>query len=195
LRKITEAALSIYGDIIPVTIQRAVLEDVMEFFRERLNTLLVSEGYRYDCVRSVILAGLDDPFDAFLRISALDRFRMRAEFDSLIISFKRVMNIIPPDFKGELKEELLKEKEEKGLYQLYKDRERNALLAKGEHDYEKAFACIAELKPHVDLFFDKVLVMDKDIVLRNNRLALLNILKGLFLNFADFTQIVVEGGR
>ncbi|MBI5756693.1 MAG: glycine--tRNA ligase subunit beta [Nitrospirae bacterium] len=197
LRKITESALSIYGDIIPVTIQREVLESVMEFFRERLNTLLVSEGYRYDCVRSVILAGLDDPFDAFLRISALDRFRMGTEFDSLIISFKRVMNIIPPDFppdfKVGLKEELLKEKEEKGLYQVYKDRKRNALLAKGEHDYEKAFACIAELKPHVDLFFDKVLVMDKDMVLRNNRLSLLNNLKELFLNFADFTQIVVEG--
>ena len=90
---------------------------------------------------------------------------------------------------------MLKEKEEKGLYQVYKDRECNALLAKGEHDYEKAFACIAELKPHVDHFFDKVLVMDKDINLRNNRLSLMSMLRDLFLNFADFRQIVVEGSR
>jgi len=116
-----------------------------------------------------------------------------AEFESLIISFKRVINIIPPDFRGEVREELFKEAEERGLYEVYKVIKDKTLSASGGRDYQRAFASIAEIKPHVDLFFDKVLVMDKDMILRDNRFSLLNELKGLFLTLADFTQIVVEG--
>jgi len=67
------------------------------------------------------------------------------------------------------------------------------LGANAVHDYEKSFGYVAELKPFVDLFFDKVLVMDKDMTLRNNRFSLLNNLKGMFSTLADFSQIVVEG--
>jgi len=79
------------------------------------------------------------------------------------------------------------------MSRLYREIKDKALQQRAQHDYEDAFASVAELKPKVDLFFDKVLVMDKDMNLRNNRLALLNEMKGLFLELADFTQIVVEG--
>ena len=193
LKKVTEISLTAYIGVIAEAKHDKIIKDVIEFFRERLNSLLVSEGYRYDCVRAVISADLDNPYDAFLRITALDRYRMKPEFEALTISFKRVMNIIPADFKSEFKEDFLKENEEKVLYQAYKDAERKAILAKKEYNYWNAFSAIAELKPHVDLFFDKVLVMDKDINLRNNRLSLMSMLRDLFLNFADFRQIVAEG--
>ncbi len=195
LKKVTEISLSAYIGVIAEAKHDKIIKDVIEFFRERLNSLLVSEGYRYDCVRAVISADLDNPYDAFLRITALDRYRMKPEFEALTISFKRVMNIIPADFKSEFKEDFREENEEKALYQAYKDAERKAILAKKEYNYWNAFSAIAELKPHVDIFFDKVLVMDKDINLRNNRLSLMSMLRDLFLNFADFRQIVVEGSR
>jgi len=195
LKKVTEISLSAYIGVIAEAKHDKIIKDVIEFFRERLNSLLVSEGYRYDCVRAVISADLDNPYDAFLRITALDRYRMKPEFEALTISFKRVMNIIPPDFKSAFNEDLLTENEEKALYHAYKDAEHKAILAKKEYNYWNAFSAIAELKPHVDLFFDKVLVMDKDINLRNNRLSLMSMLRDLFLNFADFRQIVVEGSR
>ncbi len=195
LKKVSEIGMSAYKGVIAEAKHDEIMKDIIEFFRERLNTLLVSEGYRYDCVRAIISADLDDPYDAFLRITALDRYRIKPEFEALTISFKRVMNIIPPDFKKEFKEDFLKENEEKGLYQVYKDAEQKAMLAKKEYNYWNAFYAIAELKPHVDLFFDKVLVMDKDSNLRNNRLSLMSMLGDLFLNFADFRQIVVEGSR
>lgn len=191
LSEIVRMSLSAYGDKIEKGRHPEIIAGVMEFFKERLNTFLVTEEYRYDCVRAVLSAGLDDPYDSYLRISALDRFRRGPEFESLIISFKRVMNIIPPGLTGEMREYLFREDEEKGLYKVYRVIREKADSARGHRDYEKAFASIAELKPHVDLFFDKVLVMDKDMNLRNNRLLLLNELKSLFLTLADFTQIVV----
>lgn len=193
LKEIIKKAISVYGDMIEEGRYKEILYGILEFFMERFNTLLVTEGYRYDCVRAALSAGLDDPFDAFLRICALDRFRQGPEFESLIISFKRVMNIIPPDFIGELKEEFFKENAERKLYEAFRGIRDKVLQEKDRRDYEKAFALISELKPQIDLFFDMVLVMDKDMVLRNNRLSLLNELKGLFLTLADFTQIVVEG--
>jgi len=193
LKEVTRMALTIYGDSLDGKRHEEILSSVLEFLKERLNTLLSAEGYRYDSARAVLATGLDDPYDAFLRVTALERFRQRPEFESLIISFKRVMNIIPPDFIGEVREEYLREQEEKDLYRLYREIKDKALQQRAQHDYEDAFASVAELKPKVDLFFDKVLVMDKDMNLRNNRLALLNEMKGLFLELADFTQIVVEG--
>ena len=193
LKEVIRMALAVYGDRIDGNRQEEILSGVLEFMRERLSTLLATEGYRYDGVRAVLATGLDDPYDAFLRVTALDRFRQRLEFESLIISFKRVMNIIPHDFTGEVREGDLREREEKDLYGSYREIKDKVLLQRERHDYENAFASVAELKPKVDLFFDKVLVMDKDMNLRNNRLSLLNEMKGLFLSLADFTQIVVEG--
>lgn len=193
LEKLIEIAITAYDDRIDKGRHKEIFAGVQEFFKDRLNTFLVTEGYRYDCVRAVLTTGLADPYDSFLRVSAMDRFRQGPEFESLIISFKRVMNIIPADFRGEVREELFREEEERSLCEVYKGIKDKTLSAISGHDYETAFAAIAEIKPHVDLFFDKVLVMDKDMALRNNRLCLLNELKGLFLTLADFTQIVVEG--
>lgn len=195
LKEVARMALGIYGETLDGKKHEEILSGLLEFMKERLNTLLSAEGYRYDSVRAVLATatGLDDPYNAFLRVTALERFRQRPEFESLTISFKRVMNIIPPDFTGEVREEDLTEKEEKDLYASYRKVRDKALRQRDQHDYEGAFASVAELKPRVDLFFDKVLVMDKDMNLRNNRLALLNEMKGLFGELADFTQIVVEG--
>ena len=193
LKRVAEVSLSAYKGIIEEAKYDDIITNIIEFFRERLSTLVVTEGYRYDCVRAVISTDLDDPYDAFLRITALDRYRIKPEFDALTVSFKRVMNIIPPDFMSVFKEDLLKEDEEKGLYEAYRAAEEKAMLAKKVYNYWGAFSAIAELKLKVDLFFDKVLVMDKDINLRNNRISLMSMLRDLFLNFADFRQIVVEG--
>lgn len=193
LSKVVWKCITVYGDKLSSDKHNKILKDVLEFFRERLNTLLVTEGFRYDCVRAVLQTGIEDPYDSYLRVRSLDRFRQRGEFEPLMVSFKRVMNIIPPDFRGEVIEELLRENEEKNLFTAYLDIREKVLQAEVDIEYENAFIFMSGLKQYVDLFFDKVLVMDKDEALKNNRLGLLNNLKSLFLTLADFTQIVVEG--
>ena len=59
-------------------------------------------------------------------------------------------------------------------------------------DYPQCVSILTSFRPAVDLFFDKVLVMDKDKDLKNNRIALLSEIDGLFMKIIDFEKIVVE---
>ncbi len=61
-----------------------------------------------------------------------------------------------------------------------------------EKEYQKALTEMTQLKAPVDRFFDKVLVMDKDRKLKDNRLALLGQAADLFSSIADFSKIVTE---
>ena len=56
-------------------------------------------------------------------------------------------------------------------------------------DFSSAFAELAKLRPAVDAFFDGVMVMEQDTALRNNRLALLGQLRGLFAGIADLSRL------
>jgi len=60
-------------------------------------------------------------------------------------------------------------------------------------EYAKALSEISKLRPLIDAFFDKVMVMVEDEKLRSNRLALLQKLLGDFSTIADFSEIVTEG--
>jgi glycyl-tRNA synthetase beta chain len=64
---------------------------------------------------------------------------------------------------------------------------------RGKHEYEAALVEISKLRPAVDLFFDKVMVMVDDERVRANRLALLQALLENFSTIADFSEIVTEG--
>jgi glycyl-tRNA synthetase beta chain len=59
-------------------------------------------------------------------------------------------------------------------------------------DFRGALADIASLRKHVDAFFDTVMVMDKDAEVKNNRLALLAGITGLFSQIADFSRLVLS---
>lgn len=64
-----------------------------------------------------------------------------------------------------------------------------------DRKYEEAYRCLAELGPDIDAFFDGVMVLSDDSALRSNRLAFLRNLDHIFLHFASFTAVVLEGER
>ena len=66
-----------------------------------------------------------------------------------------------------------------------------ALIAQG--DYAKALDGLVRMRPAIDGFFEGVMVNADDPALRANRLSLLYAIDQLFLSFADFSQIVVQG--
>ncbi len=170
-----------------------VKREVLDFFRQRLYHLWVSEGYRYDLVEAVIEAGFDDIVDAKKRLDALSRLAEEPEFEPLMTTFKRVVNIIPKDFTYTDVDESLFEKDvERELYQAVKGVEDrvNALIEEGS--YEEALRLLASLKEKVDAFFDNVLVMEKDEKKRRNRLSLLNRIARLFGKIADLKKVVLK---
>jgi len=172
--------------------RRPALEaEVLDFFRQRVENQLESEGFEYDTVEAVLAREFDDIIDARNRVAALSAFRKEGDFGPFITAFKRVANIIPEGFSGSLDEKHLKEASEGELYARYCDiiGDVHSMMVDGR--YSEALSKIATIRPAVDKFFDDVLVMDKDEAVKQNRLSLLSLLAGMFFRFADLKKIAV----
>jgi glycyl-tRNA synthetase beta chain len=87
----------------------------------------------------------------------------------------------------------LQEESEKELAALIPQTVESVVRLRAAHDYEGALLEIAKLRPAIDKFFDKVMVMVDDDNLRANRLALLQTVVKEFSTIADFSEIVTEG--
>jgi glycyl-tRNA synthetase beta chain len=177
--------------------QLEVFRAVLEFLEDRLRHYLETvRRLRYDSVRAVLAAGWDVPVDALWRAEALERVRGSENFESLSLAAKRIKNILgksatAEDWQpGDVDAAIIEEGPERDLYAAYgaAATEAGQLTASGE--YDKALAAIAGLRPAVDRFFDKVLVMTGDRGVRQNRLRLLGKLDQLFSGIARFAEIV-----
>ena len=119
-------------------------------------------------------------------------------FIALAAANKRIANILRKAAEGGIQEDrkvdpdLLTEPQESALHQAVclADSEIKPMLAR--RDYQVALVRLAELQAPVDAFFDAVMVMTEDIQVKNNRLALLATVKGLFDNIADISRLVIE---
>jgi glycyl-tRNA synthetase beta chain len=179
------------------TIRREVHGAVLEFLTERLRYHLESvRGFRYDTVRAVLAAGFDAPADALARAEAMEALRGAEDFEALSVAAKRIRNILTKsataaDWQpGEVEAALLKEPQERELYDIYAKVAAEAGRRREKHDYRGALEEISTLRPAVDRFFDEVLVMAEDLEIRQNRLRLLRKLDELFSGIAHFAEIV-----
>ncbi len=170
-------------------------DQVSGFLRERLHFYLKDvRGFAYDVVNAVLAAGADDVRDAIARTEALTEVRGSEDFAAVSAAFKRIKNI-------------LRQAEEKGFIlgsprrvQLANEAQAladaSATLApkvaalRDQRNYGEALALIATLRPAVDAFFDKVMVLDPDEQVRGANLGLIDeVLRG-FSGIADFSEIV-----
>ena len=178
----------------------AYAESVRSFFRERLEFYLKdARGYNYDVVSAVLAVDSDDVVDAAARAEAVSKVRGSADFQSISGAFKRMKNILRQaaektnviamrvDSSG------LQEESEKELAALIPQTVASVAKLRAAHDYEGALLEIAKLRPAIDKFFDKVMVMVDDDNLRANRLALLQTVVKELSTIADFSEIVTEG--
>ena len=169
------------------------------FLRERLEFYLKEvRGYAYDVVNAVLAAGSDDLTDAEARAEAVTKVRPSADFESISVAFKRMKNILRQATEaGKKPAETL-------------DREALPLIAKDLADqigptgdivkrlsvakeYSEALQELSKLRPWIDHFFEKIMVMVEDERVRSNQLALLRDLLREFSTIADFSEIVTEG--
>jgi glycyl-tRNA synthetase beta chain len=178
-----------------VTASSAEGEQVSAFLRERLSFYLKDvRGFAYDVVNAVLAAGADDVRDAIARAEALTAARESADFAAISAAFKRIKNI-------------LRQAEEKGLAvqanstvilsaEAQQLSNASALLApevaalRKLRFYGQALEAIATLRPVVDAFFDKVMVLDPDEKVRGAHLALIQQVLDGFSGIADFSEIV-----
>lgn len=165
---------------------------VFDFFRQRLAGMLGAEGLRSDVVDAALSVDFDDPLIGREKVRALDALRTSEDYQPLITALKRAGNILPKGFTGTVDEALLGQGAEQALYSAYReirDRVREKTM---KMNFGGALADIASLRKRVDAFFDTVMVMDKDAAVKNNRLALLAGITGLFSGIADFSRLVLS---
>ncbi|MDH4161147.1 MAG: glycine--tRNA ligase subunit beta [Nitrospirota bacterium] len=168
---------------------KKISADVLDFLRQRLAGILTGEGFRADVVDAALLVNFDDPLIAKEKVKAIDAWRASEDYQPLVTALKRAGNIVPREFGGKVKESLLTEDAEKALFSAFQEI-RDRVKDKTEKlDFRGALADIASLRKQVDGFFDKVMVMDKDEAVKNNRLALLAAITGLFYGIADFSRL------
>lgn len=167
-----------------------------EFLRERMAMLLSEKGIRYDIARAVLTTSWHTPIEALERARALADFRCDPGFGLLVTGQKRLANILRNQTVTELPDDrLMVDEPERRLWQ--EARSVESLLDRSLEvaDYRGGLDLLLRLRPAIDTFFDKVLVMDPAPATRDNRLRLVGYVRRLFLRIADLSEVVTEGVR
>jgi glycyl-tRNA synthetase beta chain len=168
---------------------------VLAFLRERLHFYLKDvRGFAYDVVNAVLAADADDVRDAIARAQALTTARTSADFQAVSAAFKRINNILrqaaEKGFVLGSPDDVPLSAEAAKLHDAAKALAPEVAKLRRERAYGEALAQIATLRPVVDAFFDKVMVLDPDAAVRGAHLGLIDgVLRG-FSGIADFSEIV-----
>jgi glycyl-tRNA synthetase beta chain len=173
--------------------RKAVAGQVLDFLRGRVKALW-GEEFAPDLVEAVLSAGFDDVVDARKRLEALAEVKARPDFLPLAVAFKRVANIQEKagGASAEPDTALFREDAEGRLHAVFVEVKARVGADKQARNYVAALRGIADIKPAVDEFFEKVLVMADDDAVRRNRLALMREISSLFADVADFRKIQAD---
>ena len=194
----------------PELAQAALMKQLGDFWRGRVETALEQEGIAYDTREAALEAqvpldgtgrsrpGWIDPVDCLARAQVLSGFRDDRRFAPLVILFKRVANILKAateSLPGSLDRARLTEAAERELLAaLERARERTSPLWQ-RRAYADILPALLEMDAAIHGFFDQVMVNVEDPPVRLNRLRLLAEVRELFLRGWDLSRVVVEGER
>ncbi len=173
---------------------RKPLERVEAFFHDRL-ALELRDDYRlaYDLVDAVVAVRDGNFYRVWRKAKSLERLRDREEFQALVIAFSRVANITRDQPTHGFNPQHFQEEAERELWRAYLKAEGHIKKLLPQGDYDAVIEKLLTLKDPIDRYFDEVLVMAPDPLLRQNRLGFLSKVKELFLTVGDLSKIVVEG--
>ncbi len=170
---------------------------VVDYMLERFRAHYDEQGIGAEVYLAVHARRPTRPLDFDRRVKAVEAFRQLPEAQALAGANKRVSNILTKqggDNIGEAVDtSLLQDAEEKTLAEQVEQQAQAVLPLFEQGDYSSALRSLAQLREPVDSFFDEVMVMADDEAVRNNRLALLNRLRNLFLRVADISLLPTAG--
>ena len=188
LEDLVKKSAALFGDKLT---NKNVVADVVDFMLGRFRAWYQDEGIAVDVIQAVLARRPTRPADFDARVRAVSHFRTLDSAEALAAANKRVSNILAKADAtiGEINLTACVEPAEKALAEavLALRTEVQPLIAKG--DYTAVLDKLANLRAPVDNFFDNVMVNAEDPALRQNRLAILNTLQGLFLQVADISVL------
>ena len=188
LEDLVKKSAALFGDKLT---NQNVVADVVDFMLGRFRAWYQDEGIAVDVIQAVLARRPTRPADFDARVRAVSHFRTLDSAEALAAANKRVSNILAKADAaiGEINLTACVEPAEKALAEavLALRTEVQPLIAQG--DYTAVLDKLANLRVPVDSFFDNVMVNAEDPALRQNRLAILKTLQGLFLQVADISVL------
>ena len=163
-------------ELLPV--KKDCIHDIQEFFTQRL-IIFLNDEYKKDILEACLSKDpLEDLADYVSRVKALSIMNSK----ELLESANRILKILKEPVHAEIKKELFKHDSESMLY--------NKINSMPEiFNYDLYLDDLICLIPSINSFFDNVLVLDEDVAVKTNRLAMLTILKEKFEQLCDFSKI------
>jgi len=188
LASLVDFAADTCGDTLT---EKAVTGQVMQYFYDRLRGYALEQGFKADEFEAVLAVKPSRPLDFMQRLKAVAAFRQLEQADSLAAGNKRIGNILRKnDAEAEgmsIDAALLQESAEKALAQKLAQAGQDLAPLSAKSDYAGVLNYLAGMRETIDAFFDQVMVMADDEAFRQNRLAILNQTRALFLGVADIS--------
>ncbi|MFH2071126.1 MAG: glycine--tRNA ligase subunit beta [Elusimicrobiota bacterium] len=187
--------------LLPEQVNGQVMNRIFEFLSQRLETIFEEKKYRFDEIRCVLSGGFDNLADTEQKIKSIKEIRSIPDFEPLITGYKRAANILKQAEQKGIKQgihtadaemvlkERLSEKEEKALYEMVQELTNEIESLVSGKNYSEILKKLVGLRPAIDLFFEKVMVMTDDSAVRDARLLLLQKTVSLFYILGNFSLL------
>lgn len=169
---------------LPVPANKETISEVLGFINNRLETYLLERGIRTPVVRAILAEQGHDPFSASRAAATLNEIVREDTWPPLLDSYARCVRITRDQPQYELRPDDLEMAQEKNLLAAF-ERASNTI----DGSVASFVSALADMEPAISEFFDNVLVMDEDMRVRQNRLALLQKITGLAKGIADLSYL------
>ena len=191
LEEVAARAVVLYGDRLTRGAEQ-ILEDLRPFLHDRIRYVLGLAGYAYDEIEAALAVGVSSLPDLKARVDALHKVREDANFLTVVLAAKRIVNILKDAPEEKLDEQFFTQPAERDLHSAFQGLRSEVEEAAAAGDYERCLRRIADLAPVLDRFFVDVLVMDPDPRVKANRIALLQAIHRTVSRTAKLTEVVVD---
>ncbi|SHN11364.1 glycine--tRNA ligase subunit beta [Gracilibacillus kekensis] len=174
---------------IPTSEKSSVLQQLESFFKQRAAYIMKEEYIEADIIDALLVNPLSDFSYMLEKGKVLKSKRSKIDFKDKQEAYVRVLNLASKAEGDEvLDASLFVKEEENNLYEAYLD---------VKEDYNEALAnknalaidLLSPLIQPIHFFFDHIMVMDKNTKIRDNRLALLQIIADDVKKYADLTKV------
>ena len=196
MRELFARALALHAGQLLSSSHGAVIDALLGFLADRLKVYLRGAHVRHDLVEAVFRLREDDFVRLRLRVDALAQFLGSETGESLLVAFRRAVNILRIEekrdgksYSGPAAADLMRQSEETALKRALEAIRPAVTQAIASDDFVAAMSRLGSLRTSVDAFFDAVTVNCPETELRQNRLRLLSDIRDTFLEVADFSAI------
>ena len=197
LKDLINYSITVYEEQNVKLTNKYTAKEVIIFLRERFKNLLKDKKIRNDIIEAVDASNIGNDFLVLYKKSSIINKNISKDVCKNIIgAYKRASNIIEQELKsekdrilGQPESFLFKKDEEKHLYNKINEIRQYFTNTKKRESYEETLKILAEAKPTTDNFFDNVIVNDKNLDIKKNRLELLQMFCKTYNNFIDFSKV------